>query len=112
MLSIMSSPAQLIYRTLNPLTNRIIVALFLALPVLTTTAQAADVAVITSLAGDVKVQQPTKESWVKGSLMLGLSIGAKIKMASGGKSEVTFYQNGARYALNASSIVAIESNTC
>ena len=82
----------------------------LALVTASTAARAAEVGLLSSVTGDVKVMGTPGGKWSKASLMQGLSGGGSVKVEAGGSAIVVLFQGGARYQLAPGSLTTLTAD--
>jgi hypothetical protein len=75
-------------------------------------ARAADVGLISSIAGDVQVARPPGSKFSKASLMQSLADGSRVKVAPNSRAVVILFQGGTRYELGPGSVTTFAPGTC
>lgn len=73
---------------------------------------AAEVAMLSEVRGTVQVYQVGKDKWVKGTLMLLLAKGDKVKTGANSTAGVVFLSSGAREQLLAECVALVDSAGC
>lgn len=86
----------------------VVVALWVAGSV----SDAAGVAMLSEARGSVQVLQGGKTSWARGSLMMLLSQGDKVKTGDGSSATVVFFSSGTREQLTAGCMAQVEATNC
>jgi hypothetical protein len=81
-------------------------ALVLGTSVATAAIARADVGLLESTSGGVQVLRPAKNKWSRGSPMLTVADGGRVKVAPGGSAVVMLFANGARFQLAPNSTVS------
>lgn len=92
--------------------KRSALVIMMALGMSSAAAFAADVALVTAVKGDVKMQPAGKPAWRKAAPMQGLAAGSKLRVGAGGQATVVLFGNGARCMLLPGSTVAVAAGSC
>lgn len=93
--------------------KRIAVTLIVAFMALSgSAAQAADVGLIASVTGDVKVMDKPGAKWGKASVMQTLVDGSSIKVEPNSGAVIVLFHGGERYQLAPNSVAALTADTC